>query len=173
MPSAYHYIENSWRDPVKAGLKESIRKRMQEWRKQPTVIRVDRPTRLNRARALGYRAKQGYVLVRIKIRRGGLRKKRPILGRRPKRMGTVRHTPNQNLRWIAETRVAKKFTNLRVLNSYYVGEDGKAKYYEVILVDPSHPQIKNDKKINWICEPVHKGRERRGLTSAGRQARGL
>ena len=88
-------------------------------------------------------------------------------------MGTVRHTTNQNLRWIGETRVGRRFMNLRVLNSYYVGEDGKQKYYEVILVDPDHPQIKSDPKINWICSPTHKGRERRGLTSAGRKARGL
>lgn len=86
-------------------------------------------------------------------------------------MGTVRHTTNQSLRWIAETRVGKEYPNLRVLNSYYVGEDGKSMYYEVILVDPSHPQIMRDEKINWICDPSHKGRERRGLTSAGHQSR--
>ncbi len=173
MPSAYHHIEQSWRNPEKTGLLIANKERLQKWRREPTVIRIEKPTRLNRARALGYRAKQGYVLARIKVRRGGMRKKRPILGRRPKRMGTVRHTTNQNLRWIGETRVGRRFMNLRVLNSYYVGEDGKQKYYEVILVDPDHPQIKSDPKINWICSPTQKGRERRGLTSAGRKARGL
>ena len=47
------------------------------------------------------------------------------------------------------------------------------KYYEVILVDPSHNAIRNDPKINWIVSPVMKHRECRGLTAAGRHARGL
>jgi len=44
-------------------------------------------------------------------------------------------------------------------------------WYEVILVDRSHPQILADKRINWII--VKKGRVFRGLTSAGRKSRGL
>ena len=173
MPSAYKHMEQSWRHPEKVDLKDSVRTRRQEWRKDPVINRIERPTRLNRARVLGYKAKQGYVLARIRLRRGGLRKKRPTLGRRPKRMGVVKHTPNISIKGIAEARVAKRFPNLRVLNSYYVGEDGKSKYYEVILVDPNHPQIISDPKINWICQPHTKGRERRGLTSSGKKSRGL
>lgn len=63
--------------------------------------------------------------------------------------------------------------NLRVLNSYWVNQDATFKYYEVILVDPEHTTIRNDPRINWIVNPVHKHRERRGLTSAGRKHRGL
>ena len=47
------------------------------------------------------------------------------------------------------------------------------KYYEVILVDPSHAAVRNDARMKWIADPVHKHRELRGLTSAGRKARGL
>lgn len=47
------------------------------------------------------------------------------------------------------------------------------RYFEVILVDPFHPVIRNDARINWICNPTHKHRESRGLTSAGRKHRGL
>jgi large subunit ribosomal protein L15e len=79
----------------------------------------------------------------------------------------------KNIQRIAEERTAKRYPNLEVLNSYWVGEDGRQKYYEVILVDPHHPSIINDPKINWICEPQHKGRAFRGLTSAGRKGRGL
>ena len=43
----------------------------------------------------------------------------------------------------------------------------------VILVDPGHAAIRNDARINWICNAVHKRREERGLTSAGKQGRGL
>jgi len=46
--------------------------------------------------------------------------------------------------WIAEERAAKKYPNLEVLNSYYVTEDGSHKWYEVILVDPHHPVIRNE-----------------------------
>lgn len=41
------------------------------------------------------------------------------------------------------------------------------------LVDPSHTAIRNDPRINWIVNAVHKHRELRGLTSAGRDYRGM
>ena len=78
-----------------------------------------------------------------------------------------------NYREIAEQRVARKFTNLEVLNSYLIGKDGIHYFYEVILVDPQRPEIKNDKTINWITKPVNKRRTFRGLTSAGKKSRGL
>ena len=62
---------------------------------------------------------------------------------------------------------------LRVVNSYWVGQDSTYKFYEVILVDPQHKAIRRDPRINWLCKPVHKHRELRGLTSAGRKNRGL
>ena len=77
------------------------------------------------------------------------------------------------LKWIAEERAARKFPNLEVLNSYYVGEDGVHKWYEIVMVDPHHPVIKKDKKINWICDPASRGRAFRGKTSAGKESRGL
>jgi large subunit ribosomal protein L15e len=79
----------------------------------------------------------------------------------------------KNIQRIAEERTAKHYPNLEVLNSYCIGQDGKHKYYEVILVDPHHPVIKSDPKINWICEPQHTRRVNRGLTSAGKHGRGL
>jgi len=82
-------------------------------------------------------------------------------------------TSAKSLRLIAEERAARKFPNLEVLNSYWVGEDGRSKWFEVIMVDPHHPAVKSDKDINWICEKQHKGRVFRGLTSAGKKVRGL
>ena len=58
----------------------------------------------------------------------------------------------KNIQRIAEERTAKHYPNMEVLNSYWVGEDGKHKYYEIILVDPFHPVILSDRKINWICK---------------------
>jgi len=60
-----------------------------------------------------------------------------------------------------------------VLNSYWVGEDGSQKWFEVILVDPNHPAIENDDDLNWICDSAHTNRAFRGLTSAGKANRGL
>jgi large subunit ribosomal protein L15e len=107
------------------------------------------------------------------VRRGGLRKRAIRGGRRPKRKGIKKYTPAKSIQRIAEERVAKHYPNMEVLNSYWVGEDGKYKYYEVILVDTAHPAIKNDKNISWICSSKHKGRVYRGLTSAGKKGRGL
>jgi large subunit ribosomal protein L15e len=170
---AYKYIAKSWKKPEASFVKELMWQRAMEWRKQPTVHRIEKPTRLDRARKLGYKAKQGFVVVRVRVRRGGLRKTRPKAGRRPKRMGVTKYKPAKSMRLIAEERAARKFPNLEVLNSYWVWEDGRFKWFEVIMVDSNHPVIKSDKDINWICEKVHHGRVFRGLTSAGKEVRGL
>ena len=169
----YTNLRDAWKKPKETGVKEQNRIRLIKWRKQPTVTRVKKPLRVDRARSLGYKAKQGFVVARVKVRRGTLRKTRPRMGRQPKKLGVNKITPGKNLRWIAEQRAQKKFTNLEVLNSYWVAQDGHHKYYEVILVDPVHPVIIRDKKINWICQKTQKGRVNRGLTSAGKKARGL
>ncbi len=174
MPSGkgmYHYIGDAWKSPSKSYVKELQRERMIQWRRDDNFLRIERPTRLDRARKLGYKAKQGYVLVRARVRKGSLRKHRINKGRRPKRKGITKITVGKNLQRIAEERSSKRFPNLEVLNSYWVGNDGKHEWYEIILVDPHHPVIKSDPKINWIGD--HRGRTNRGLTSAGKRGRGL
>jgi len=94
-------------------------------------------------------------------------------GRHPKRRGVLKITMAKSIQRIAEERVAKRYPNMEVLASYWIGEDGMHKFYEVILVDPNHPAIRADPKINWICEPQHRGRAYRGLTPAGKKGRGL
>merc|ERR1712173_171091 len=79
----------------------------------------------------------------------------------------------RNLRSVAEERVGRKLGSLRFLNSYWVAQDATNKWYECIMVDPMHKAIRNDPRVNWICNPTHKHRELRGLTSAGRKHRGL
>jgi large subunit ribosomal protein L15e len=169
----YKHIAKAWKKPESSFVKELMWQRAIEWRKQPAIMRIERPTRLDRARKLGYKAKQGVIVVRVRVRRGGLRRPRPKAGRRPKHMGVAKLKPAKNLRLIAEERVARKFPNLEALNSYWVWEDGRYKWFEVVMVDPNHPVIKSDKGMNWICDPVHRGRVFRGLTSAGRKVRGL
>jgi large subunit ribosomal protein L15e len=162
-----------WNRPRDGEMRDQTIKRLIEWRRGPTIQRVDGPTRLDRARALGYKAKQGVAIARCRVRRGGLRKQRPDSGRRPAKMGVRRITAGKNTQRIAEERTSKRFPNMRVLNSYHVIDDGRHYYYEVILVDPDHPAIQNDDDLGWICEDHHKDRAGRGLTSAGTKGRGL
>jgi large subunit ribosomal protein L15e len=169
----YYYMAMVWKRPYEGEHEQLMKQRLIEWRRQPSIVRVEKPTRIDRARRLGYKAKQGFVIVRVRVRKGGLRKPRPSSGRRPKRMGVYGHSPKKSLRLIAEERVARKYRNLEVLNSYYVGEDGLYKYYEVILVDPHHPAVLSDPDVNWIANPSQRGRVFRGKTSAGRKTRGL
>ncbi|MCK5563545.1 50S ribosomal protein L15e [Candidatus Bathyarchaeota archaeon] len=169
----YKYIAKAWKRPDASFVKELMWQRLIEWRKQHAIIRVERPTRLDRARKLGYKAKQGFVVARVRVRRGGLKRIRPKAGRRQKRMGVAKFKPAKSLRLIAEERAARKFPNLEVLNSYWVWEDGRFKWFEIVMVDPSHPVIQSDKDVNWICEPAHHRRVFRGLTSAGKEVRGL
>jgi len=170
---AYKYIAKAWMQPEDSYVEELMKQRLIEWRKEPAIVRIEKPTRLDRARKLGFKAKQGFIIVRVRVRRGGLRKQRPKAGRRPKRMGVKKYKPAKSLKLIAEERAARKFPNLEVLNSYWVGEDGRHKWFEVIFVDPHHPVVKADKNINWICNSSHKGRVFRGLTSSGKKIRGL
>jgi len=169
----YKYIRDAWKNPGNSFVKELMQERAPQWRRESTIQRIDRPTRLDRARSLGYKAKKGYVVVRTRVRRGGRRKTRFVAGRKPKRQGVNKITPAKSIKRIAEERVAKRYPNLEVLNSYWVWEDGKFKFFEVILVDPNSPSIKNDKNINWICEKQHTSRALRGLTSEGKKTRGL
>jgi large subunit ribosomal protein L15e len=171
--SFYSHIRDAWKDPDEGKVAQLQWERMQDWREQGAIERIERPTRLDRARSLGYKAKQGIVLARVSVRKGGSRKQRFTAGRRSKRQGVNRLNRRKNIQRIAEERCTRKHPNLRVLNSYWVGEDGSQKWYEVIMVDPNHPAIENDDDLNWICDDAHHNRALRGLTSAGQQNRGL
>ena len=167
----YKYVQKLWKKP-RENLGELWQQRQIAWRQEPVTVRLEHPTRIDRARAVGYKAKKGIIVVRQRVLRGGRQRPRIKGGRKPRRF-TQRKTLSMNYQWIAELRAAKQFVNCEVLNSYYVGEDGLHYWYEVILVDPECPEIKTDKHLSWICEPQHRRRVFRGLTSAGRRSRGL
>ncbi len=164
----YYYLRQAWKKPDK----KTLRERMIGWRKSGVFTKVEKPLRVDRARALGYKAKKGFVIIRIRLKRGGHKRPRPNKGRRSKRLHT-RKTLKMSYKWIAEQRVARKYKNLEILNSYLIGKDGVHYFYEVICVDPSKPEIKSDRTINWICNPKNKKRPMRGLTSAAKKSRGL
>lgn len=169
MKSAYSYIRETWKKP-KENLGEEWKKRLIEWRASDAVVKEEKPLRLDKARSLGYKAKKGFVILRVKLVRGGRKKPKIRKGRRSKRQ-TNKLVLKMNYRWVAEQRAAGKYRNLEVLNSYWIAKDGKYYWFEVIMVDPNMPEIKNDKKINWILSK--RGRAFRGLTSAARKSRGL
>jgi len=165
--SMYKYIRDIWKQP-KSNLGELWQKRLIEWKKQDSTVRIERPTRIDRARSLGYKAKQGYIIVRQRLLRQKRQRPKFSGGRRSKHMRR-RKILNMSYQWIAEQRAQKKYVNCTVLNSYQVGKDGKYVWYEVILVDRAHPSIKADKRINWICSK--RGRAARGLTSAAKKSK--
>ncbi|MBS3065258.1 MAG: 50S ribosomal protein L15e [DPANN group archaeon] len=164
------YLKQLWKKPKESFGTERWRSWLMQLRKEPILIRVDNPTRLDRARALGYKAKQGYLIVRSRVRKGARKRPRPGHGRRQAHYGRF-FTTGSSLQAQAEQHIRKKYPNCEVLNSYWVGEDGRYKWFEVILVDRDHPVIKADKKINFISN--QRGRASRGLTSAGKKHRGL
>lgn len=140
-----------------------------EWRKQPATLRVMHPTKLDRAKSLGYKAKQGFLIVRQRVKRGGRMTEKPAGGRRTKTSGRNK-VVDKNYQLIAEERVARMYPNCEVLNSYYVTRDGSHNWYEVILVDKTHPVVVKDKNYIWTL--FEKSRVFRGKTSSGKKARG-
>ena len=124
-----------------------LRARAISWRKEDAVTRIERPSRLLRARRLGYKAKQGIVVIRMRVGTGGMRRQRPRGGRRPKHLGVTRIKADDNMKTVAERRVLERYPNMKLLGSYFLYKDGKYYWYEVILADPSHPRIAKDKEL--------------------------
>jgi len=164
----YAKLREAWKKPDVARLREL----MVEWRKGESVVKLDKPTRLDRARALGYKAKKGFLVVRVRVLRGGRQRHRTNKGRRSKRH-TIKKVLKMSYKWVCEGRAQKKFENMEVLNSYYLAKDGRHYFYEVILVDPQRPEISKNKDTKWITKKTNQNRVQRGLTSAGKKSRGL
>ena len=165
----YHYLREKWKKPDR----ELLHSKLIQWRAGKSVERVDKPQRLDRARTLGYKAKKGFVVLRVRLKRGGRRRKRAGIKGRKTRKQTIRKTLKMNYRWVAEIRATKKYNNLEVLNSYWIGKDGKYYFYEIIMIDPEIAEIKNDPILKWITNKKNSNRAERGLTSAAKKSRGL
>lgn len=163
------YVKQAFNTPSEEA-KTVQRERLIQMRKDPATLRVDRPTRIDRARSLGYKPKSGVLVVRQRVRRGG--HVRPDIkgGRRPSRFHQTKNL-HKNYQQIAEEKVASNYVNCEVVGSYQVAQDGYFYWYEVILVDRSHPEVIADKNLLGIAAQT--GRASRGITSAGRKGRGL
>jgi large subunit ribosomal protein L15e len=155
---AYKYIAQTLQKQYKER-NSDYRAKVIAWRAGPAMVRIERPSNLARARTLGYKPKQGYAIVRTRIDKGRRTRRRTNGGRKHKNYYLFVQ-PQMSHQAIAEQRVNRVYRNMEVLNSYWVGEDGNYKFFEVILADPSKPSVN-------ISSAVRQGKSFRGLTSAG------
>ena len=124
-----------------------LREKATIWRKENAINRIAKPSRITRARRLGYKVKQGIVVVRMRVGTGGMRKQRPRGGRRPKHLGVTRIKADVSMKQVAERRVLERYRNMKLLGSYFLYKDGMHYWFEIILADPSHKRIAKDKEI--------------------------
>ncbi|KAI5188544.1 large subunit ribosomal protein L15e [Nematocida sp. AWRm77] len=173
--SAYEYMAQIHRHKQSDVMRYLLRLRCWEYRQRNMIHVAERPTCPDKARKLGYIKKKGIVIYRVRIRRGGRRRlaRKGKINGKPVNHGIFQQKQKKSLHAQAEMRVGKKFGSLRVLNSYWVGQDATYKHYEVILVNPMIENIRKDSRINWICSNKMKHRECRGLTSATKKSRGI
>lgn len=150
MPSKQDQIWiNLWKENA-----PEIRERAIGWRKENAVTRIEKPSRIQKARRLGYKAKQGIIVVRMRVGTGGMRRKRPRSGRRPKHLGVTRIKADVSMKEVAERRVLERYPNMKLLGSYYLYKDGMHYWFEVILADPSHPRVSKDKELRKRLIPA-------------------
>lgn len=60
---AYTYVSELWRKKQSDVMRFLLRVRCWEYRQLPSIVRVTHPTRPDKARRLGYKAKQVYCLM--------------------------------------------------------------------------------------------------------------
>lgn len=150
MPSRQDQVWlNLWKENA-----PTLRARAVIWRKENAVTRIEKPSRIQRARRLGYKAKQGIIVVRMRVGTGGMRRKRPRSGRRPKHLGVTRIKADVSMKAVADRRVLERYPNMKLLGSYYLYKDGMHYWFEVILADPSHPRVSKDKELRKRLIPA-------------------
>ncbi|KAM7253441.1 hypothetical protein ACFE04_021595 [Oxalis oulophora] len=107
---------------VHRGIYERVR--CWEYRQLPSIVRVTRPSRPDKARRLGFKAKQGYVVYRVRVRHGGRKRPVPkgIVYGKPTNQGVTQLKFQRSKRSVAEERAGRKLGGLKVLNSYWINE---------------------------------------------------
>lgn len=75
-PLLAQYVEELYKRKQSDVLRFLLRVRCWEYRQLPGIVRLTGPTRPDKARRMGYKAKQGYVIYRVRVRRGG--RKKPV-----------------------------------------------------------------------------------------------
>lgn len=103
--------------------------------REPMITRLERPTKLTRAKSLGYKAKQGYTIARVRVAKGSFRRPRPNHARRPSKTGLYFNLAVSKKR-IAEGRAKRVFKNMEVVGAYFLIKNGQYDWFEIILRDP-------------------------------------
>ncbi|MBI4095489.1 MAG: 50S ribosomal protein L15e [DPANN group archaeon] len=164
------YVKQLWKKPKQNIGTQAWKNFLIGLRASPTLVKLEHPTRPDRARNLGYKAKQGIFVVRSRVTKGGRKRPKFGHGRKPSKYGRF-ITAYKSDQWISEEHASRKYPNCEVLNSYWVASDGKHKWFEVILIDrelaAKYPNYK------FIASPANRGRVARGLTGAAKKSRGL
>merc|ERR1711974_355453 len=107
---AYKYMQELYKKKQSDVLRFLLRVRCWEYRQLNVVHRASGPARPDKAHRLGYKAKQGYVIYRVRVRRGD-RKKHAHKGAtygKPVRQGVNKLKPQRSLRALAEERVGAR-----------------------------------------------------------------
>lgn len=146
------------------------KERIVRWSSEAPITRIDKPTNIARARELGYKAKPGVLMARVRVVGGKKKREMPAGGRKPSKAGRF-FSRDKSSQSIAEERAGKRFTNCEVLNSYFVGEAGSNKFFEIILLEKANPVILSDPQYRAVA--MQSNRVERGLTHSGRKHRGL
>jgi large subunit ribosomal protein L15e len=167
--SSYKYIKQTMETEYK-NRSDEYKSRIIKWNQESPVTRVEHPTNIARARELGYKAKEGVIIVRVQIKGGARKRKHNAGGRKPHASGRF-FTQEKSLKVISEERAARRFPNFEALNSYFVGQAGSKRFFEVILLDRNHASINADPQFKGVI--AQRGRAFRGLTSSGRKHRGM
>ncbi len=137
----YKYVRKSFAQSYKTR-SDALKQRLSKWRKERTIERAEGPTNPVRARELGYKATKDYVIARVRVKRGKRVRDRARLGRKPGK-NRKRVNPGRELSYYAEQKAMRRYSNLEVIGSYLVGEDGINKYFEIILINPYDTSPRN------------------------------
>ncbi len=129
--NGYKHVLKSFQKSLRAR-SDSLKQRLHDWRGESTVARVEEPSNIARARSAGFKAKQGFVVARVRVKKGKLVRRAPRQGRKPGRNRKTQSS-GMGLKRVAEIKAGLKFPNLSVVNSYLAGEDGQFKFFEVVL----------------------------------------
>ena len=115
---AYKYLQELWRRKQSDVIRFVLRVRCWEYRQLPVIHRVQRPSRLDKARALGFKQKQGYVIYRVRIRRGGRKRAvhKGIIYGKPVHLGIRKQKKARSHKNVAEEKIGRVCKNMRVLN---------------------------------------------------------
>ncbi|XP_043833351.1 60S ribosomal protein L15-like [Dromiciops gliroides] len=168
---AYKYIPKLWRKKQSDVMPFLLRVCCWQYRQLSALHLAPWPTRPDKAR----KAKQGYVIYRICVLQGA---RKHLVPKGATYGKPVHHSVNQlkfarSLQSVAEECAGLHGGILRVLNSYWVSEDSKYKFSEVILIDPFHKAIRRNPDTQWITKPVAQAQRCRGLPQLARKSPGL